>query len=66
LHKTVVNRFKYALSGRIPSEVLFTFFNEGYGIDADESGQATWDDLMQIAIDRAPPNTCGIVATVRM
>ncbi|KAI4745564.1 hypothetical protein E4T50_04049 [Aureobasidium sp. EXF-12298] len=66
LHQAVINRFKHALAGRIPSEIVFTFANQNYVVDADESGQYTWDDFMQTVVDNAPAGTCPIVASIRV
>lgn len=66
LHQAVMNRFKHALAGQVPSEVVFTSANEDYEIEADECGQHTWDEFMQTVVDTAPPGTCPIVALVRV
>ena len=66
LHRAVINRFKHALAGQVPSEIVFTSANEDYEIEADECGQHTWDEFMQTVVDTAPPGTCPIVASVRV
>jgi hypothetical protein len=66
LHQAVINRFKHALAGQIPSEVVFTFANENFPVEVDECGQRTWDDCMQTVVDNATPGTCPIVASVRI
>lgn len=66
LHRAVINRFKHALAGQIPSEIVFTSANEDYEIEADECGQHTWNEFMQTVIETTPPGTCPIVALVRI
>lgn len=67
LHQTVNNRFKHGLSGQAPSEIVFTFADEEFGIDTpDESGQSLWDEFMQMIINNAPSGTCPITAAVRV
>lgn len=67
LHQTVSSRFKHGLSGQPPSEIVFIFADEEFGIDTpDESGQSLWDEFMQMIVDNAPPGTCPITAAVRI
>ncbi|KAH0294049.1 hypothetical protein M436DRAFT_81901 [Aureobasidium namibiae CBS 147.97] len=66
LHQAVIHRFKHALAGQIPSEIVVTSANEDYEIEADECGQHTWNEFMQTVVDTAPPGTCPIVALVRV
>ncbi|KAG9683268.1 hypothetical protein KCU95_g13804, partial [Aureobasidium melanogenum] len=67
LHQTVNNRFKYGLSGQVPSEIVFIFADEEFGIDTpDESGQSLWDEFMQMIVSNAPAGTCPITAAVRV
>jgi len=66
LHQAVIHRFKHALAGQIPSEIVVTSANEDYEIEADECGQQTWNEFIQTVVDNAPPGTCPIVALVRV
>jgi hypothetical protein len=66
LHQAVITRFKHPLAGQTPSEIVFTFDNENFPVEADECGQGTWDGFMQTVVDSAPPGTCPIVASVRV
>ncbi|KAH0370714.1 hypothetical protein KCU65_g2311, partial [Aureobasidium melanogenum] len=67
LHQKVNNRFKHGLAGQVPSEIVFTFDDEEFGVDTpDESGQGLWDEFMQMVVNNAPAGTCPITAAVRV
>ncbi|CAD0088859.1 unnamed protein product [Aureobasidium vineae] len=66
LHQTVNIRFKEALSGLVPSEIVFTFADTEYEINTEGGGQPLWDEFMQTVLDNAPPSTCPVVAAIKV